>query len=101
MRHKGQAFEKFLEFISWAENQSGDKLKRYRTDGGREIDNEALNNWCLVHGVQWEPSAPYTPEQNKKAERFNYTLMSLVRSIIAAMRLPKSLWGRYYRRWLT
>ncbi len=93
MRHKSQAFEKFLEFISWAENQSGKKLKRYRTDGGGEFDNEALKNWCLEHGVQWEPSAPYTPEQNGKAERFNYTLMSSVRSIMAAMRLPKSLWG--------
>ncbi len=28
MRHKSQAFEKFLEFTSWAENQSGKKLKK-------------------------------------------------------------------------
>ncbi len=52
MRHKSQAFEKFLKFISWAENQSGKKLKRYRTGGGGEFDNEALKNWCLEHGVQ-------------------------------------------------
>ena len=40
--HKGQAFEKFLEFISWAKNQSGKMLKRYRIDEGKEFDNKAL-----------------------------------------------------------
>ncbi len=92
MRHKSQAFEKFLEFVSWEKNQSGKKLRRYRTDRGRKFHDEALKNWCLEHGVGWEPSAPYTSEQNGKTERFNYTLMSSVRSIMAAMRLPKSLW---------
>ncbi len=94
IRHKSQGFEKFLEFIYCAENQSGKKLKRYQTDRGGEFDNEALKNWCLEHGVQWEPSSPYTPEQNRKAERFNYTLMSSVCSIMAAMELPKSLWRK-------
>ena len=42
MWHKSQAFEKFLEFISWAENQSEKKLKRYRTDVGGEFDNKAF-----------------------------------------------------------
>ena len=97
MQHKSQTFEKFLKFISWAENQSEKKLKRYWTDGGEEFDNEALKSWCLERGVQWEPSAPYTPEQNGKAERLNYTLMSSVRSIMASMKLPKSLWGEILR----
>ncbi len=52
MRNKSQTFEKFLEFISWAENQSGKKLKWYRIDGEGEFDNEALKSWCLECGVQ-------------------------------------------------
>ncbi len=71
MRHKSQAFEKFLEFIYWAENQSGKKLKTYFTDGGREFDSEDPQSWCLERGVQWELSASYTPEQNGKAEKLN------------------------------
>ena len=67
-------------------------LKRYRKDRGGEFNNEALKSWCLKCGVKWEPSASYTQEQNGKAERLNYTLMSSIRSIMAAMRLPKSLW---------
>ncbi len=56
MRHKSQAFEKFLGFISWAENQSGKKLKRYRTDVEREFNKRFSKadvrntefNGCLV-----------------------------------------------------
>ena len=92
MQNKRQAFENFLEFISWAENQLGKKLKSDRTDGEGEFNNLALKGWCLEHGVHWEPGAPYTAEQNGKAKRFNYTLMSSVRLIMAAMRLPKSFW---------
>ncbi len=44
MRHKGQAFEKFLEFISWAENQSGKKVKRYLTDGWEMFNHDALKS---------------------------------------------------------
>ncbi len=42
-------------------------------------------------------SVPYTPEQNGKAERLNYTLMSLVRSILSTMHLPKTLWDELIR----
>lgn len=51
MRNKSQAFEKFLEFIFWKENQSEKKLKRYRTNRGGKFDNEALKSWCLKRGV--------------------------------------------------
>ena len=91
MWYKSQAFEKFLEFISWAENQSEKKLKKYCIDGGEKFDNKAFKTWCLERGVQWEPSAPYIPKQNGKVERPNNTLMSSIWSIMASMKLPKSL----------
>ena len=39
-----------------------------------------------------ESSVPYCPEQNGKAERLNYTLISSVRTILSTMKLLKSLW---------
>ncbi len=97
MRNKSQAFEKFLEFIFWAENKSGKKLKRYHTNRGGEFNNKALKIWCSKRGVKWELSAPYTSEQNGKAERLNYTLISSVRSIMTAMKLLKLLLGDILR----
>ena len=58
-RHKSQAFDEFLKFVTWAQTQSGNKLKRYRTDFRREFDNQSFKKWCEENGVQWEPSVPY------------------------------------------
>ena len=92
MRAKSQAFEMFLQFITWAERQTGSKLKVYHTDGGGEFNNHEFQDYHKTHGVKWAPSGPYTPEQNGKAERLNYTVMSAVRAILHSMQLPKSLW---------
>ncbi len=92
MRHKSQAFEKFVKFVTWAQNQSGNKPKRCRTDFWGRFDNELFKIWCEENGVQWEPSASYSSEQNGKAERLNYILMSLVFLILSIIKLPKSLW---------
>lgn len=92
MRHKSQAFKKFVKFVTWAQNQSGNKLIRYHTDFRREFDNKLFKIWCQGNGVQWEPNASYSPKQNKKAERLNYTLLFLVRSILSIMKFLKSLW---------
>ncbi len=81
MRRKSQAFVKFQKFIRHTERQSGKKLKRLRTDFGGEFANKAFPEFTPKEGIHWEPSALYTPEQNKKAERLNYTLMSSIRSI--------------------
>ena len=45
--HKNQVFEIYLEFISKAKNQSGKIFKRYRINGRREFDNNALKIRCL------------------------------------------------------
>ena len=92
MRHKCQAFEKFVKFLTWAQNQFRNKLTRYYTAFGREFDNKFFNIWYEENGVEWEPSAFYFPKQNKKAERLNYTFISLVCSIFFNMKLLKSFW---------
>jgi hypothetical protein len=40
-----------------------------------------------------ETTAPYTPEQNGKAERLNRTLMERVRAMLQDTKLPNSLWA--------
>ncbi len=78
--------------MTLAQNQSGINLKRYLTDFGREFETKLFQTRYEKNGIQWEPSAPYSPEPNRKADRLNYTLMSSVCSILSTMKLPKSLW---------
>ena len=89
---KSEAFDKIKEHVEWASQETGMQLKELRTDGGGEYNNDDLKAWMKTHHVTWTPSAPYTPEQNGKAERLNLTLMSAVRSVLTAMKLPKTLW---------
>ncbi len=91
MRTKSQAFDTFQKFIRRAERQPWKKLKHLRTDFGREFANQAFEEYTAKESIKWEPSAPYTLEQNGKAERLNYTLMSPVRSILSAIHLSKTL----------
>ena len=90
---KDQTFECFKQFKTWIEKQTGNKVKRLRADGGGEYTGDKFQTFLKSEGIQWDPRSPYTPEQNGKAERQNYTLMVTVRSILKAKRLPKSLWG--------
>ena len=93
MKTKGEVPAKFRLFRSWAENQSGCKLKILRADGGGEYMSTEFQEELKETGVEWQPRSPYVPEQNGKAERQNYTLMASVRSVMAAKNLPRFLWG--------
>ncbi len=91
-RTKSRTFDIFQKFIRQAERWSRKKLKHLRTDFGGEFANQAFEEYTSKEGVKWEPSAPYSQEQNRKAERLNYTLISSVRSILADIHLLKTLW---------
>ena len=69
----------------------GDKVVFFRSDVGGEYIDTDVQDWLKEKGIKWEPTAPYTPDQNSKAERHKYTLMSAIRAILAYTRLPKSL----------
>jgi len=44
-------------------------------------------------GIQWQISAPYSPQQNGVAERANRTIMECARNMIFAQRLKLEFWG--------
>ncbi len=89
MRTKSQAFVKFQKFICYTKRKSENKLKRLHTDFGEEFANTVSQEFTFKEGIQWESSALYIPKRNKKAKRFNYTFMFLVRSILASILLSK------------
>ena len=52
-----------------------------------------LEGFFKHKGVKHETTAPYTPEQNEAAERFNRTLMERVRAMLFDAQQPKDLWA--------
>jgi hypothetical protein len=93
LRHKYEAFEAYLEFKAEAERQSGKKIKIVRSDNGGEYMSSKFRTYLKGLGTLHQTTAPYTPQQNGVAERFNRTLIESVRCMIKESGLPNSFWG--------
>lgn len=87
---KSEIFKVVTDFVTWVERQTGHKVKIIVSGG--ELQTNAFKTWFAETGIQWEPSAPYTPAQNGVVERAMYTVMAPVRSVMKDMRLPKGMW---------
>ncbi|KAH9671238.1 Integrase catalytic domain-containing protein [Citrus sinensis] len=92
LKHKDQVFEKFKEWKSLVENQTGRKMKKLRTDNGLEFCNQRFDSYCAHEGIARHKTVRMTPQQNGLAERMNRTLMDKVRCMLVQAQLPKSLW---------
>ena len=93
LKKKSEVLEKFIEFVAMAENSSGKRLKKLRNDNGGEYVSNALTDYCKEKGILTEPTIPYTPQQNGKAERMNCTIMDNVRASLYHAKLPLYLWA--------
>ena len=60
------------------------KVKRFRTDRGKEYDTLGLNNYIQSLGVVHETIAPYSPSSNGVAERKNKTLINLTNVLVSS-----------------
>ena len=45
LKNESDAFEKFQDFLKEVENQFGRKIKRIRSDRGRECESSAFNSF--------------------------------------------------------
>ena len=93
MKHKSEAPEKLKQYVSKLRNQYDKKPTAIRIDNGREYINDNLVSWCRNEGIEMQRTAPYSPQQNGTAERFNRTLMELARAMLIARKLPEHLWA--------
>lgn len=48
-------------------------MKVLRSDNGRKFCNRQMDEYLESRGIKKENTAPYTPQQNGKAERDNRT----------------------------
>ena len=53
------------------EYQSGFQVKRFRTDNGGEYINKTLKDYFKSKGIIHNITAPYSPQSNGIAERYN------------------------------
>jgi len=72
---------------------TGSKLRAWRSDRGGEYTSSVMADWTSQNGSRHQTTAPYTPQQNGKAERFNSSVMEKVLAVLAAADFDKKWWA--------
>lgn len=94
MRHKSEAFTHFKQFVTWAETQTGKRVKIAHFDQGGEFTSGEFKAFCSERGIHLEYTQTAEPHQNGVVERPNRTLAEGVISMLQQANLPPSWWGR-------
>ncbi len=92
LERKSQVPKTTIQFLKHLYNQGYDKITYFKTDNGREFKNRKIENYCSNHGIKKIYSPPYNPQNNGKAERFNYTLENCVKTLLQWSKVDKRLW---------
>lgn len=94
LRNKEEVAEKVIEFLNLARKKIGREVQGFWSNNGREFVTSTLTNQFRQRGITFETSAPYTLQQNRKAERENRTLVESMRSMIYGQDCLKYLWPK-------
>lgn len=68
------------------------KMRLFRCDNANEFVSGEVVVFCREKGIQIDPSNPYTPEQNSRAERYNQRLMERVQAMIIESGMDQEEW---------
>lgn len=82
LKDKIEAFSKFKAFRALAEKKSGKKIKCLRTDQGGEFTLEEFTRYCEDNRIKRQIFAPRTPQQNGIAERNNWLVVEVARTML-------------------
>ena len=83
MKHKSEAFDKFKEYQSIVEKQTGHSIKALRSDRRGEYLFDEFLNHLKDKGIISEWTTLYKPQLNGVVERRNRTLLDMVRSMMS------------------
>lgn len=93
MKNKSEVFTHFKSYQAWAELQHGRKIQTLRSDNGGEYISHEFREHLESCGIKNQFSSPGTPQQNGVAERFNRTLVEMMRTSLLHASLTHRLWG--------
>lgn len=91
---KSDWFRCLKEFYNLAKTRSRESwpTKRLRSDYGSELQSKRVRKWLSKEGITFEPSAPYSQEQNGVSERTRRTIMDMTRATIHEGNIDDDLW---------
>ena len=82
----------FKGYQAWTERQSEWQIKELRVDCGKEYMGEMFE-YIKSQGIEYNPTAGYSPQSNGVAERMDRTLFEAACTMLDAAGAPLELWG--------
>jgi hypothetical protein len=92
LRTKGAAILALKQFIAMANVEYDATIKEWMSDAGGEYKSDEFTKVLKDNGIKILQSAPYTPQQNGRAERFMRTCMDKAQAMRLEACLPDSWW---------
>lgn len=93
VKHKSDVLDCFKVYNAKIKNKFGSAVKVLHVDNGTEYCNGEFKEYLDKEGIELETTAPYSPQQNGRAERDNRTVIESARSMLYHADLPKYLWA--------
>lgn len=93
-KHKSEWFFHLKTYYSFIQikTQRSKSIGRFCTDFGGELRSTKVDKWMLNKGITFEPSSPYSQEQNGVSERMGRTILDMTRCTIIEGDVPDDLW---------
>ena len=92
MKSRDEAAQHFIDFRSFTQNFSNQRIKILRVDNAPELVRGKLEAFCKSEGITYEKTVPHSPNQNGIAERCNQTLASMARAMLLDAELSNWFW---------
>jgi hypothetical protein len=93
LKEKSEVMRHFEDYKVRSERETGERIKKLRTDNGGEFTGEKFEKFLRSKGIKHEYTMPYTPEQNGVSERINRTLLERTRCMLRNAKLEDKFWG--------
>ncbi|XP_060179355.1 uncharacterized protein LOC132609397 [Lycium barbarum] len=93
LRVKSDVAELLKSFLAMVSNQFGKQVKMFRSDNGSEFFKQSCGELFKMHGIIYQSSCPYTPQQNEVVERRHRHILETARAIKFQVCLPDKFWG--------
>ncbi|GJE98550.1 hypothetical protein PsYK624_147820 [Phanerochaete sordida] len=93
LRQKNQAISTTRDFLAMVRTQHKSNVQQWMSDAGGEYKSDAFDAMLREQGIRILQSAPHTPQQNGRAERFMRTMMDKAEAMRHTACIPPSWWN--------
>ena len=92
-RNAATVTEVFEKWLNLTQNESNQRLKALRTDGGGEYSCEIFQKELKTCGIEWQVTVPYTLQEDGVSENSNWVLVGHANAMVQHAGALKVYWA--------